>query len=146
MKMDNPVCLKPHKPRPSSSNMIAALCQMNLLLQSTAIPAWLRLMQLIKEMLRFCCSIKSVLANLVLLHTMWYASHLCSTMATRILVAIWFSKVRCCHSREIAAQHRSTWVAEMTADFHSSYGWLHAVGNPLCSTHAMNASVVTSVK
>lgn len=46
---------------------------MNILPQNMEIPFYLKLIQLIQEVLRFCYGIKTVLTHLVLLDTMWFA-------------------------------------------------------------------------
>lgn len=45
---------------------------MNSLLQNMGIPSYLKLVQIIKEILSFYYGIKNVLGNLILLDTVWY--------------------------------------------------------------------------
>lgn len=48
---------------------------MDIFPQNMAIPFYLKLTQLIQEILRFCYGIKTVLAQRVPLETVWFAPH-----------------------------------------------------------------------
>lgn len=56
---------------------------MDIFPQNMAIPFYLKLTQLIQEILRFCYGIKTVLAQRVPLETVWFAPH------AYLIVALW---------------------------------------------------------